>query len=85
MSIRILLAALVTIAIPIAVIGQPAPPKARDTSQRRVCEVDTQIGTRLGNIRRCRTKAERDAARAESREIAERIQMRKAYNGEPPH
>lgn len=80
MSIRLLIAAAAVIAVPVAVMGQqPAPPR-KAKAERRYCEVDNDPAGRLRNIRRCYTKAERDAMKAESRRTIERIQnMRPSY------
>jgi hypothetical protein len=49
------------------------------SKEKRYCEVDKTTGSRLGAIRRCRTKAERDAARAEGKSTIERIQSQKNF------
>jgi hypothetical protein len=75
-KLQIIVAAIAVVAIPLSVQGaegQTAP------KEKRYCEVNQQIGTRLGAVRTCRTKAERDAARAESRATAERIQSQKNF------
>lgn len=46
-------------------------------SEKRYCEVNVPTGSRLGGVRRCRTKAERDAARAEGKQTVDRIQSQK--------
>jgi hypothetical protein len=69
-------AAVAVIAAPLAIQGaegQTAP------KEKRYCEVDKTTGSRLGAIRRCRTKAERDAARAEGKSTIERIQSQKNF------
>jgi hypothetical protein len=68
--------AVAVVAIPLAVQGAEGqtPP-----SEKRYCEVNKQTGSRLGAVRICRTKAERDAARAEGKATAERIQSQKNY------
>jgi hypothetical protein len=76
MTLRALAAALAVIAAPIAMLDAQAPPAAKQ-GERRVCEVTGTIGTRLGNVRRCRTKAERDAAQQEARRVVDRIQANK--------
>jgi hypothetical protein len=66
-------AAIAVIAVPIAVQGAEGPSKA-SRPERRTCEVTVPMGSRLGGIRRCRTKTERDAHKAEARETVDRIQ-----------
>jgi hypothetical protein len=51
---------------------QPAP-----TPEKRYCEVNLPTGSRLGAVRRCRTKSEREAAKAEARNTVDRIQAMK--------
>ena len=69
-------AAAAVIAVPLAVQGAdgqttPAP------VEKRYCDVAQPTGSRLGAVRRCRTKAERDAAKQEARNTTERIQAMK--------
>jgi hypothetical protein len=70
------------IAMPIAVQGEPAPSKA--PSARRVCTVQSTLGTRLGNTRRCRTEEEREKEQQEGRQVAERIQAFRPTMCAPP-
>ncbi len=76
MSIRLFVAAAAVIAVPMAVMGQPAATTKRkeQASERRYCVVDNDPGNRLRRISRCYTKAERDAMRLESRRTIDRIQ-----------
>jgi hypothetical protein len=76
MSIRLLIAAAAVIAVPVAVMGQQPARKAK--AERRYCVIDNDPAGRLRNIRRCYTKAERDAMKAEAREAIDRIQTRRA-------
>jgi hypothetical protein len=73
-----LLAALAVVAIPIAAYGaaQPAD-KSDDYYTKKVCEVTTPTGSRLGGTRRCRTQAELDQNRAETKQVIERVQTMK--------
>ena len=75
MKLRVLAAVIAVIAVPIAVQGAEGP--SGSPQAKRTCEVNTPTGSRLGGIRRCRTKAERDAAKAENRSVVERIQSGK--------
>ncbi len=64
------------VAVPLTVQGAEGqtPP-----SEKRYCEVTQPTGSRLGAVRRCRTKAERDAAKAETKNTVERIQSGKNF------
>ena len=84
MILRSLAAATAVIAAPIAVLNAEAPPAGKDGAERRVCETTGTIGTRLGNVRRCRTKAERDAAQQEARRVVDRIQADRPTMCPPP-
>jgi hypothetical protein len=82
MKLAVIGAVLTVIAVPIAVQGEPAPGKAPST--RRVCTVQSTLGTRLGNTRRCRTEDEREKEKEEGRQVVERIQSFKATMCAPP-
>lgn len=77
MIIRTFVSALAALAIPIAVLGAEPPANQAKESEKRICTVTPTLGTRLGNIRRCRTRAEIAAAQAESRRVVDRIQANK--------
>jgi hypothetical protein len=73
-----LLTTLALVALPIAAWGAAAPAeKGDDYYTKKVCEVIKPTGSRLGGTRRCRTQAEIDAARAEQRQVIERVQSMK--------
>lgn len=72
----IIAAAIAVVAIPVAVHGAEGQTQP---SEKRYCTVSQQIGTRLGAVRRCRTKAEFDSERAEGKAAAERIQSQKNF------
>jgi hypothetical protein len=78
MSIRLLIAAAAVIAVPVAVMGQQPAPARKAKAERRYCVVDNDPAGRLRSMRRCYTKAERDAMKAEAREAIDRIQTRRA-------
>jgi hypothetical protein len=81
MSVRTLIAAAAVIAIPIAVTGAEPARKARgNDSTRKICEIRSTTGSRLGAVRVCRTKAEWDEVKAEERGVIERVQNRKALS-----
>lgn len=75
---KLLAVALVSVvAVPFAVQG--ASGQTGSTKEKRICEVNQPTGSRLGAVRRCRTKAERDAARAEGKGVTDRIQSQKNF------
>lgn len=83
MSLRLVMAAIAVVAVPVALYAQaPAPiaPVASAKSERRVCESTIDIGSRLARARRCYSKAEHDAMKAESRATVDRVQSLKAFN-----
>ena len=74
MKLTICAAAIAVVAVPLAVQGAEVQ---APRSEKRYCEVTKVTGSRLGGVRRCRTKAERDAEKAEGRATVERIQSGK--------
>jgi hypothetical protein len=72
--IRALLAAVAVAAVPIAAQDAQAPSQQPDPRTTKICEVNTTIGSRLGGVRRCRTRAEREEAKQEARQVVDRIQ-----------
>ncbi len=83
MSLRLVLAAAAVVAVPVALYAQ-APtevaPVASAKSERRICEATVEIGSRLSRARRCYSKAEHDAMKAESRAVVDRVQALKIFN-----
>jgi hypothetical protein len=79
MKLGAIAAAIAVIAVPIAVQGAEGPTRVAPR-EKRICDVYLPTGSRLGGIRRCRSKSERDAAKAESRNVVERIQSGKNLN-----
>jgi hypothetical protein len=84
MSIRLLIGLAAAVAVPVAVMGEPAPSSSsaprKQAAERRHCVVDNDPANRLRRISRCYTKAERDAMKAENRRTIDRIQtMRPSY------
>jgi hypothetical protein len=75
MFVRTLISAVALVTVPIAVIGaEPTPRSQSNESTRKICEIRGETGSRLGAVRVCRTKAERDQAKLEGRRVVERIQ-----------
>lgn len=76
MKLGAIAAAIAVIAVPIAVQGAEGPTRVA-RPEKRTCQVFLQTGSRLGGVRRCRSKSERDTEKAESRNVVERIQSGK--------
>jgi hypothetical protein len=74
--LRALVAAIAVVAVPIAVHGAETPPQTKPRV-KRVCEVDVPMGSRLGGVRRCRSADEREAHKAEARDVVDRVQRMK--------
>jgi len=73
-----LLTAVALVAIPVTGWAAAEPVnKSDDYYTKKVCEVIKPTGSRLGGTRRCRTRAEIDAARAEQKQVIERVQTLK--------
>jgi hypothetical protein len=69
------LAGLVMAAAPASESTAPdATARASAYSTKKICREEGEIGTRLGGKRICRTKAEWDAIRAESRRTVDKVQ-----------
>lgn len=69
---------LAAVALPLTAFAAADPaPKGSDYYKKKICETIKPTGSRLGGVRRCRTKAEIDAARTEDRTVVERIQSMK--------
>lgn len=77
-------AILATIAAPIAVQGAQAPSSA-PPREKRICSVAQTIGSRVNNVRRCRTKSEREQEKLEARRTVDRVQAYKPVTCRPPH
>jgi len=81
--LRALAAAIAIVAVPIAVQGAEGPRQSGQPKVKRTCQVDLQIGSRLGGVRRCRSQEEREAAKQEARTVVDRIQSMKATTCPP--
>jgi hypothetical protein len=77
--LRALTAAIAVVAVPIAVQGAEAPRRtpATPADTKRVCQVTVPMGSRLGGVRRCRSRQEHDAHKAEARDVVDRVQRMK--------
>jgi hypothetical protein len=77
MKLSAIVAAVAVVAVPIAVQGAQAPTKANPPA-KRICTVTQTIGSRVNNVRRCRTQAEHEAAKQEAKQTVDRVQAMKA-------
>ena len=73
MKLTAFAAALAVTTVPIAVHGAQEPAKA-PAKTRRVCTVTPTIGSRVNNVRRCRTREEREQEKQEARQVVDRVQ-----------
>lgn len=78
------IAILAAVAAPIAVQGAQAPATA-PAAEKRTCSVAPTIGSRVNNVRRCRTKSEREQEKIEARRTVERVQSYKPVVCRPPN
>ena len=76
MKLAAIAAAIAVITVPLAVQGAQAPLRSASV-EKRTCDVAMPTGSRLGGVRRCRTAAEREAAKQEARTVVDRIQAMK--------
>jgi hypothetical protein len=85
MKFRSVMGVIAVLAAPVAVQSaeRPAQQKAENPDQI-ICEVTHPPGSRLGGIRRCRTRAEWAAYRAETRDVVHRVQTEGATYCTPP-
>ena len=77
MRAKLLMAAMAVAVIPVAVSGQVSEIRSstqRDESSRRVCQVQSRTGSRLGASTRCGTKQEMANVREEQRRTVECVQ-----------
>jgi len=81
MSVKLtaIAAILAVVAVPIAVQGEPVPPSssAKAKSTRRVCTVTPTLGSRVNNVRRCRSQEEYEQEKQEARQVVDRVQAMK--------
>ena len=81
MSVRVLLAALVVISVPIAVNGEPQTGEQKVSPEKKVCRVESESGSRLRSVRTCRTASEEEQMRQERRRVIDRVQANKVSFG----
>jgi hypothetical protein len=78
----IALAAAAVVAVPITVQGEPAPTKA--PTARRICTITPTLGSRVNNVRRCRSQEEYEQEKQEARQVVDRVQAMKPTLCAPP-
>jgi hypothetical protein len=76
-------AVIAVVAVPLAVQGAQAPAKA-PPAEKRVCTVTQTLGSRVNNVRRCRTQSEREQEMMEARRTVDKVQSLKATVCTPP-
>ncbi|HYD12216.1 MAG TPA: hypothetical protein VEC11_05160 [Allosphingosinicella sp.] len=82
MKLTAIAASIAVIAVPIAVQGAQAPTKT-NPPPKRICTVQQTLGSRVNNVRSCRTREEREAAKQEARQTVDRVQAMKATTCPP--
>lgn len=80
MKFTAIAAAIAVIAVPMTVQGAQEPNKARPQA-KRICTVTQTIGSRVNNVRRCRTQQEQEEAKQAARETVDRVQQFRPCNG----
>lgn len=87
MSVKLtaIAAVLAVVAVPIAVQGEPAPASApAKANSRRICTVTPTLGSRVNNVRRCRSQEEYEQEKQEARQVVDRVQAFKPTMCAPP-
>jgi len=83
MKLALAAAVLTVVAVPITVQGAQAPSKAPPVA-KRTCTVSQTLGSRVNNVRRCRTADEREQEKQEARRVVDRVQAMKPVMCIPP-
>lgn len=83
MKLHPVIGVIAVLAAPIAVQGAEAPARKAESSTDVVCEVTHPPGSRLGGVRRCRTRAEWAQYRQETRDVVHRVQAEGATFCDP--
>lgn len=72
---RAALAMVAMVSLPITAYAAAEPAsKQSDYYTKKTCSVDLATGSRLGGVRRCRSKAEKDEMKAQAKQTTDRIQ-----------
>jgi hypothetical protein len=80
MIARFLIAAVAVAAIPLSIASAENSGKS-SSAEKKICKVDKETGSRLGGVKRCRTRAEMEALKQESRTQIDRVQALKTHTG----
>jgi hypothetical protein len=83
MSRFVALALVASLILPAATAAANPTKKQQDEAYRtkKICKSETMLGSRLAGQTKCRTRAEWDAEKAETRRTIERIQDFKPQSG----
>jgi hypothetical protein len=71
---RLVIAAFVVSSVPLSAAEADSPKRPDSYSTKKICKVDKETGSRLGGVKRCRTRAEMEALKRETRLTVEKIQ-----------
>jgi hypothetical protein len=81
MIARYLIAAVAMVAFPLSVAAAEKSNGKSSSSEKKICKVERDTGSRLGGVKRCRTRAEMEALKDETRNQIERVQSLKTHTG----
>ena len=83
MSRVIAFALIASLAVPAASLAAERPTKQKNEnySKKKICRSEATIGSRLAGTTKCRTQAEWDAEKEETRRTVQRIQDFKPASG----
>jgi hypothetical protein len=81
---RLILAAFVLASIPLTAASADEKKRSADYTEKKICKVEKETGSRLGGVKRCRTRAEQAELRREMRTQVDRIQIMSATACVPP-
>jgi hypothetical protein len=72
--VRLLATAALTFALPATAAAEPRRSRPEDYGSKKICRVVPTTGSRLGQSRICRTRAEWADMKAQSRQVLDRLQ-----------
>jgi Spy/CpxP family protein refolding chaperone len=81
MIARFLIAAIAVAALPLSVAAAEKSSGKSGSSEKKICKVERDTGSRLGGVKRCRTRAEMEALKDETRNQIDRVQALKTHTG----
>jgi hypothetical protein len=68
-----LIAALSVLSVPAAAAAEAPKGEADDYRTKKICKIERPIGSRLGGVKRCRTRAEEAEYKAQARQQMDKI------------